>query len=79
MRSGYNGSIADILEASGYNSGNEFKVDEQIGSVSFFFFFFFRFRNRVCGPDVQKCSTQERMLVGFNVQSRIPLIDPQSM
>ena len=31
VRSGYNGSIADILEASGYSSGNEFKVDDQIG------------------------------------------------
>ena len=39
VRSGYNGSIADILEASGYSSGNEFKVDEQIGSVYTTYYF----------------------------------------
>ena len=31
IRGGLNGSIADILEASGYGTETDFKVDEEIG------------------------------------------------
>ena len=31
IRGGLNGSIADILEASGYGTETDFKVDEDIG------------------------------------------------
>lgn len=31
IRGGLNGSIADILEASGYGTETEFKVDDEIG------------------------------------------------
>ncbi len=33
IRGGLNGSIADILEASGYGTETDFKVDDEIGSV----------------------------------------------
>ena len=31
IRGGLNGSIADILEASGYGTETDFKIDEDIG------------------------------------------------
>lgn len=31
IRGGLNGSIADILEASGYGTETDFKVDEEVG------------------------------------------------
>lgn len=33
IRGGLNGSIADILEASGYGTETDFKVDDEIGYV----------------------------------------------